>query len=44
VPARCCRRRSTGAVRGLVIEDETLFETEPVLRLAALLPDDQVGR
>jgi poly(A) polymerase len=29
---------------GLVgIEDETLFETDPVLRLAALLPDDQVG-
>ncbi|HZZ31101.1 MAG TPA: CCA tRNA nucleotidyltransferase [Phenylobacterium sp.] len=29
---------------GLVtIEDETLFETEPLLRLAALLPDDQVG-
>jgi poly(A) polymerase len=29
---------------GLVaIEDEQLFETEPVLRLAALLPDDQLG-
>jgi poly(A) polymerase len=29
---------------GLVaIEDENLFENEPVLRLAALLPDDQVG-
>ena len=29
---------------GLVaIEDDQLFETEPVLRLAALLPDDQVG-
>jgi poly(A) polymerase len=29
---------------GLVaIEDETLFETDPVLRLAALLPDDQTG-
>jgi poly(A) polymerase len=29
---------------GLVtIEDETLFENEPLLRLAALLPDDQVG-
>jgi poly(A) polymerase len=27
----------------VVIEDETLFETDPVLRLAALLPDDQVG-
>jgi poly(A) polymerase len=25
----------------VVIEDETLFETDPVLRLAALLPDDQ---
>jgi len=29
---------------GLVtLEDETLFETEPLLRLAALLPDDQLG-
>lgn len=29
---------------GLVaIEDETLFENEPLLRLAALLPDDQLG-
>jgi poly(A) polymerase len=29
---------------GLVtLEDETLFENEPLLRLAALLPDDQVG-
>jgi poly(A) polymerase len=29
---------------GLVaIEDETLFENDPVLRLAALLPDDQAG-
>ncbi|MDB5449758.1 MAG: tRNA nucleotidyltransferase/poly(A) polymerase [Phenylobacterium sp.] len=29
---------------GLVeIESEQLFETDPVLRLAALLPDDQVG-
>ncbi|MEO8113799.1 MAG: CCA tRNA nucleotidyltransferase [Phenylobacterium sp.] len=29
---------------GLVaVEAEQLFETEPVLRLAALLPDDQVG-
>jgi poly(A) polymerase len=25
------------------IEEDQLFETEPVLRLAALLPDDQVG-
>jgi len=29
---------------GLVaIEEDQLFETEPVLRLAALLPDDQIG-
>jgi len=42
-------RGAAGAIdvarfEGLVaLEDETLFETEPVLRLAALLPDDQVG-
>ena len=27
----------------VAIEDEQLFENDPVLRLAALLPDDQVG-
>ena len=27
----------------IAIEDDQLFENEPVLRLAALLPDDQVG-
>ncbi|THD68169.1 CCA tRNA nucleotidyltransferase [Phenylobacterium sp.] len=27
----------------VTLEDETLFETEPLLRLAALLPDDQLG-
>lgn len=40
LPAPIDLARFEGVV---AIEDETLFETEPLLRLAALLPDDQLG-
>lgn len=40
LPAPIDLARFAGLV---VIEDETLFETDAVLRLAALLPDDEVG-
>jgi poly(A) polymerase len=40
LPAPIDLERFNGVV---AIEDEQLFETEPVLRLAALLPDDQTG-
>jgi poly(A) polymerase len=40
LPAPVDQARFEGLV---TIEDETLFETEAVLRLAALLPDDQTG-
>jgi poly(A) polymerase len=40
LPAPIDLARFGGMVR---IEDDQLFENEPVLRLAALLPDDQLG-